>query len=169
MCDSSDVKKQIPTQDRLKEVLYYDESTGIFVWKIHRGRVTTGTVAGAYRLGYIGIRVDGILYPAHRLAWLYVYGEWPEDEIDHIDLQRKNNRIINLRKATHQQNMRNTPLRSHSTTRLKGVRFDRNAYVAYITVNGKWNYLGRFGNPEDAHACYIAAAKDAFGEFARTK
>lgn len=158
-----------PSQDRLKEVLDYNEVTGVFTWKIHRGRVTKGTIAGSFRHKYVGIRVDEVLYPAHRLAWLYVKGEWPSEEIDQIDLHRDNNRIGNLRKATHQQNLCNTQLRSHSTTGFKGVRLDRGAYVAYITINGKWNYLGRFDNPEAAHACYADAAKKAFGEFARIK
>jgi hypothetical protein len=121
------------TQERLKEVLDYNPETGIFHRLAQRGK-RTGYVD---RLGYIKIGVDGSSYLAHRLAWLYVYGYFPENFIDHIDRNSSNNRITNLREVSHQCNMRNCKRQSSSSSDIKGVMFRKGLWFASIRVEGK--------------------------------
>lgn len=160
------------TQDRLRELLNYDPETGLFTWKaITSNRVRIGQVAGtALFNGYIQIKLDGAFYKAHRLAWLYVYGVWPADDLDHLNRDRKDNRIANLREATRSQNTANKGARVGSVTGLKGVRFHRTRakYQSRITVNYKEIHLGYFDNAEAAHEAYRVASEKFFGEFART-
>ena len=103
--------KQELTAERLREVLAYDPDTGVFTWKARTSpfsRVNVGDVAGNLRRdGYIEICVDGRKHQSHRLAWLYVYGEWPADQIDHINGIRTDNRIANLREANNAENHHN--------------------------------------------------------------
>jgi len=96
-------------------------------------------------------------------------GEWPKGEIDHIDLDRANNKWENLREATHSENSANRRVRSDNILGLKGVAFDktRGEYRAYIGVNGKRIHLGYSDCPAAAHMAYVVAANKAFGEFAR--
>lgn len=104
---------------------------------------------------------------AHKIAWLTVHNEWTL--LDHKDLDRGNNKLENLRKATFSQNLMNTPLRSNSTTRIKGVSFCKatSKWRASIMVYGKSINLGRYKNIDDAANAYAQAAKKYFGEFAR--
>src|SRR5262245_57095359 len=99
------------TRERLLELLEYDPETALLTWKQDRGgKAKTGIVAGRLAAnGYIDITIDSRRYKAHRLAWLYVHGEWPPEEIDHRDLDKANNRLANLRPASHQQNLYNRP------------------------------------------------------------
>jgi hypothetical protein len=153
------------TAERLRSLLSYNPETGIFTWRVRRGRILAGTVTGGIGShGYVEIRVDYRLYLAHRLAWLYMTGEWPKETIDHRDLDRTNNRWRNLREATFGQN--NTNRRARGAQGLKGVTKNRRAYVAQIQVAGRNRYLGSFATPEAAHAAYVAASS-AHGEFAR--
>ena len=157
------------TADRLRELLDYDPATGVFRWRKRRG-VKAGSVAGCESNGHWVIRVDGVLYQAHRLAWLYHYGKWPNGLLDHRDLDGLNNRILNLRAATQSQNCANVKTRKHNMSGLKGVErvcgyTDR--WQARITLSGKRRYLGCFNSPEAAHQAYLKAAKELFGEFAR--
>lgn len=95
-------------QKRLKEVLDYDPATGVFTWRVElnaRGKV--GDPAGCNSWGYRVIRIDGRLYGAHRLVWLYVHGRWPDAMIDHVNGDRSDNRIENLREANSVQNAHN--------------------------------------------------------------
>lgn len=112
------------TQARLKEVLHYDQDTGLFTWKVRTSnRIRVGEVAGAFseKLGYILIGIDGTRHYAHRLAWLYVYGQFPEKMIDHEDTDGRNNRISNLRVATRTQNLSNHDKNSNNTSGIKGI------------------------------------------------
>lgn len=155
---------------RLREALSYAPATGEFTWNISRGRAAVGKIAGAESVkGYLRIKLDGHLYQAHRLAWLYENGCWPDGEIDHIDGDRKNNRIANLRVATSSQNKANTSLRITNTSGFKGVRWhrQRRRWEARITVSGREISLGLFDEREAAHAAYLAAAHSYFGSFAR--
>ncbi len=157
------------TAERLREVLDYSPDTGIFKWRVRlpHSRATAGSSAGTINQdGYRQIAIDNKCYVAHRLAWLYVYGHWFAGGLDHIDCDRSNNRLKNLRAATPSQNRANSRLRRNSKSGLKGVSFNY-GWRAFITINGIQHRLGRFSTPEEAHAAYCAAAIKHFGEFAR--
>ena len=162
------------TADRLRQLLSYDASTGIFTRRISQtNRVKVGDIAGSpNQKGYINIMVDGRLYPSHRLAWLYVHGEWPRAQIDHINGTKTDNRIANLREATNSQNMQNMrTARSDNTSGLLGVRWHKRdkRWHARIMVDGKARHLGSFGSSDDAQAAYLAAKRQLhdFGEVAK--
>ncbi len=153
------------------ELLDYNPSTGLFTWKIHRsGQHPPGTVAGSRRYadGYIRIRVDGTAYVAHRLAWLYMTGDWPDKDIDHKNLMKDDNRWVNLRQATHRQNMINVAARNKSGNPKEAFFCKRDRiWVSCIKINGKQIRLGTFTSAEAAHQAYCEAANKYFGEFAR--
>lgn len=151
------------TAERLRELLHYSPETGVFTWKKRRGgSAKPGNVAGRLNdNGYWRIRVDGPEYFGHRLAWLYVHGVWPDAEIDHIDRNRANNRIDNLRQATRWENCQNTPPRPTGTSRYRGVSFEarRSLWRAQIARRGRNAFLGYFDTEEEAFAAYVAAVK----------
>ncbi len=165
------------TLGRLKEIMKYDPETGVFTYLVNRGRLRkAGDVAGVVSPksfhnggGYRIIVVDGRGYAAHQLAWFYVNGVWPKDRIDHINVCRDDNRISNLREATHSQNMANRPAQSNNTSGLKGAYFHKAArkWVSCIQKEGEYMYLGLHETKELAHAAYCNAARNLFGEFAR--
>ena len=146
------------TQERLKELLHYDPKTGVFTCLVsRRGRVKVGNKAGYTNHGYVRIRVDTRRYFAHRLAWLYVYGESPPDDIDHINGVRSDNRIANLRLATKAQNCQNRrEAHSGSAINLLGVSPWKGKYKAQIMMGGVTHYLGLYPTIEDAHNVYLA-------------
>ncbi len=158
------------TLERLHELLDYDQSTGVFTRRIAKGGHRVGEVAGTLLAnGYIQIGVGGRFYLAHRLAWFYVHGSWPGDEIDHRERQQADNRIEHLRPATSSQNKANQKRRVDNTTGFKGVyrRNDTGRYQAHIYSGGRRQTMGCFDTPEEAHAVYVAKARELFGEFAR--
>lgn len=158
------------TQSRLREVLNYDPETGVFTWAIQRGNRCPlgGEAGGAATDGYIYIRVDGKLYCAHRLAWLYVNGEWPVGEIDHKNRDRGDNRLCNLREATRTQNQANVGKRSDNTSGFKGVSFHKRKgrWQAQGRVHGRTKFFGYHATPEAASAAYVAATRAIHGDFA---
>lgn len=156
-----------PSVRRLRELLDYDPATGVFTWRLYRGRVAAGSVAGSLdRYGYRQIQIDGKLHLAHRLAWLYVYGEWPSGELDHADGSRDSNGINNLRPATRSQNNANAARRRDNKSGFKGVHFHgpRQRFIARVQNR----HLGYFDAAEEAAAAYKAEANATFGEFAKT-
>ena len=128
------------TQERLQYLLSYDRETGIFRWRINRGRMAkAGDIAGSQGNDcYVRIRVDGKDYAAHRLAWLYMTGEWPAATIDHENINRADNRWRNLREATNAQNGTNRHKQANNTSGFKGVYVDKtsNKFCAKIKING---------------------------------
>lgn len=155
----------------LKSILSYDSQSGIFTWLVCKGRrIKQGQIAGTIlNNGYRKIIIDGVQYLEHRLAWFFENGKWPDNEIDHIDTNKTNNAIKNLRQATNIENHRNTNKPSNNTSGFKGVSYHktRKKYYASIKVKNKLNHLGSFNTPKEAHAAYCDAAKRLFGEFAR--
>jgi hypothetical protein len=150
------------THIRLLELLEYNADTGIFLWKISRGGRLKGSFAGRINSrGYVTIRIDGTDYYAHRLAWMYVYGMFPEQEIDHIDRDTLNNSIYNLRDVSRLENTRNKGNNTNNTSGYKGVSFYTrlSKYRAQISVQGKNKDLGLFDTPEEASFAYQKAAK----------
>lgn len=156
---------------RLRKLLIYDPETGIFRGRVARSNVPAGLVTGSVSKshGYVEIRIDGTVYLAHRLAWLYMTGSWPIETIDHRDTLRANNAFVNLRQATKGQNNCNRGPRADNKSGLKGVYLSaRGKWIAtYKPLGGKSTYLGSFNDSAAAKAAYDAAATAAFGEFAR--
>lgn len=150
--------------ERLRFVLSYEPSTGIFRWKERTSKfssVVIGQIAGgAEPDGRRAIRIDGHMHWAHRLAWLYTTGEMPSCEIDHINGNPGDNRITNLRLADRQTNCQNhRKAFRQNQTGLLGVTPKGSRFQAGITVNGRRRYLGSFATPEEAHAAYVAAKR----------
>jgi hypothetical protein len=157
-----------PLLARLRECFDYDPDTGLFFWKVSK-RGIRRPQAGCFAGGYTVIQFDGVRYRAHRLAWFYVHGEWPAHEVDHINGIRSDNRIENLRLATHAENLRNQKLQARNTSGCKGVAFDRsrNKWMAQIHVAGKNINLGRFDTLNEASDVVKRARLQHHGEFAR--
>jgi hypothetical protein len=156
------------TQARLKQILSYQPESGIFRWKQKVARrVRVGDRAGnSHHSGYVFISIGGRLYAAHRLAWFYVYGEWPKGDVDHKNTIRSHNWIDNLRLATRSQNVANGRLRAINTVGLKGVSRNQTKWMARIRKDDQLIFIGNFDSPEEAHAAYVAKAEELFGEFA---
>lgn len=154
--------------ERLMEVLAYDQDAGVFRWKVARGKRLAGDVAGTESTkGYWQIKVFQKVIEAHRLAWFFVHGVWPSHEVDHINCNKKDNRICNLRPANRSQNCANSHRRPWNQTGFKGVTRQGKKFSAQITLNTKVYHLGVFETAEDAHAAYVSAATAAHGDFAR--
>lgn len=159
--------KNILTQEELKKFSTYNPFTGVFT-KIQP--YNGSSKMGSYNSnGYLLSMVNGIRYPNHRLAWLYMTGEWPKENIDHINGIRSDNRFINLREASKSQNCQNCVIRKDNTTKYKGVTYFKNnkKYGAQICVNGKNRYLGLFNTALEASEAYINEAKILHKEFHR--
>ena len=160
------------TIERIREALAYNPETGVFVWRIRTSnRSPVGNIAGRDNgNGYRRITLDGETVYAHRLAWAHFYGKHPEHEVDHADGSRSNNRISNLRLATHAQNGQNQPiLRSTNTSGYCGVSWSKlhGCWEAYITVKGRKKNLGLYTDPTEAAAAYLSA-KAEFHQFQPT-
>lgn len=161
---------KLPSQEDLKYLLDYDSITGIFKWKTKpTQRINVGTIAGYKNTtyGYTNLRIDKKSYQAHRLAWKYYYGIDPEKFIDHINGDKSDNRICNLREATSLENNRNTEKNSNNTSGFKGVSYHKRIgkWQARSSMNGKRIHLGYFDIPEEASITYINFTKLTFKEF----
>lgn len=167
MAKRSDHKTGL-TVERLKRSYDFFPEDGRIIWKlVTRKTHLAGKNAGTlHSLGYVQVAVDKGLYKAHRLMWFYVYGKWPK-ELDHINRNKSDNRIVNLREVTHSQNSANTGIRKNNTSGLTGVRFraDRKKWVARSTDNGKMLHLGHFATAESAFSAYRKHAKQKYGQY----
>jgi len=147
------------TQAELKTILHYEPSTGLFTWiKPTSNRVRVGASAGTLQTkeNRYNISINGTKYKAHRLAWLYMFGVWPNHWIDHIDGDSTNNKISNLRDVNNTVNMENLKVaHKDSTVGLLGVHRNGSGYLARICVDGKRLCLGTFKTPEEAHVKYL--------------
>jgi hypothetical protein len=159
------------TAEQVRELLDYRPETGEFFWKIsRRGRgFKKGNKAGGINERYFRIGIGGRRYSAHRLAILILTGKWPPLQVDHQDTDGLNNKFQNLRHATATQNQGNCGLSKNNKSGYKGVSWcrAREEWRAYIKINNRNKYLGRFDSPEKAHKAYWMAAQKYFGEFAR--
>ena len=132
-------------------MLDYDKDTGVFTWKQSRGRVKAGYKAGIQNSdGYILIKIDNKNMKAHKIAWAFVYGEFPDSELDHINRNPADNRIENLHKSNRSENTINREILSANKTGATGVSVHPFGYQASIRANGKCVYLGLFKTVEEA-------------------
>lgn len=178
------MRKETPTRQFIEECLNYDPETGEFRWKDSRPSNHFKTQRGysIYHVqhagkkagstdthGYVQIEIKGMAMLAHRIAWLISHREWPVDMIDHINGNRSDNRLINLREATKPQNMQNAKVRRDSKTGVKGVswRESTQSWHASIKCNGKNHFLGVFQSLEEASMAVGSARSKLHGAFAR--
>ncbi len=160
------------TVERLREVINYDPETGIFTWRIQKGRIRPGTVScyagGRRRSPHIQIQIDKKPYTGSRLAWLYMTGSWPVAQIDHINFNTLDNRWCNLREATHSQNTGHRRLLRNNTSGYTGVwrkGGKSKKWTAEIRHNGQRINFGLFNNKEDAATVRDRVAQQLRGEF----
>jgi hypothetical protein len=155
--------RKILTQERLKELLNYDPATGIFTWRVAaRNSIRIGQQAGTpHPRGYMIIGIDDSRFKAHRLAWLYVHGEMPPAELDHINRIPNDNRIANLRLADRYTNTQNTGMQKNNTSGYRGVSWHKGQrkWRARISIRGKMNELGYFHSKDDAAKRYEEVAR----------
>lgn len=152
------------TADRLRFLLDYDADSGIFTWRGRTSnRVKIGSIAGSrHGAGYVQINVDGSNFLAHRLAWLHAHGTWPKGTVDHINGDRTDNRLLNLRDVSQGVNNGNVrKLPRHNTSGLLGASWCAadERWAAHISVDGKSRFLGNFDTADDAHAAYLTAKR----------
>jgi len=148
------------TQERLKELYEYNPETGEFVSKLGQKQWAAGRSVGSKKSKYVMVYVDGKKYRAHRLAWLYMTGNWPTDQIDHMNGNKHDNRFTNLRNATAAQNSQNIwSVRADNASGFKGVAWrERNKkWHATIRLGGRAKHLGYFETASAAHAAYVSA------------
>ena len=159
------------TAAKLKDILRYDPATGLFHWRIVVPRCRLNPAAGSLNShGYRQIKIAGRLYKAHRLAWLYMTGDWPSGLIDHADRNKDNNRWANLRAGTKALNAANSKRRSTGVSGYKGVSWDtkNEKFRATIKSGGSFRHLGYFDSARDANRAYARAAAAIFGIFSRS-
>lgn len=156
------------TREQLKTQLTYNSLTGEFIFNKKKGGMPKGSVAGyAQRDGYIVISINGKQYKAHRLAWLYVHGAFPDYQIDHINMKRGDNRMANLREATKSQNHMNRTAYSNNKLGVKGVHMVGRKFRALIKKNGNQVCLGVYDSLDDASDAYKKASQAMHGSFSR--
>ncbi len=165
----SGIKKIIPIEE-MKAELDYDPETGLFRWKIAKHKVRIWAIAGGMDpKGYILINFYASKHRAHRVAFAFMTGLQPVDQIDHINGVKSDNRWVNLREATNSQNQMNTDAPSHNTSGVRGVSFDIQSgrYIAFVRKDKKWAHHSRHDRFEDAVEARQAAEVRLFGEFAK--
>jgi len=146
------------TQERVKELLCYKD--GSLFWRVRRGKMRAGSMAGTrHNRGYLQVAVDNKLYLAHRIVFLYHFGYIPENEVDHIDRNRLNNKIENLREASRSCNSRNSTQQSRTSAGVKGITWYKptQKWQARITVHGTLKCLGYYSDFTEAVAHRLAA------------
>lgn len=159
------------TVERLKSLLTYDPDAGRFFWKASpRRRAIDGEAGTVNTGGYRQICIDQKIYKAHRLAWFYAYGVWPKNQIDHINGQRDDNRLGNLREADFSQNQANAKKRALSENPAKGVTLHKASglWNARVTKGRRVVYCEYFSSIDDAKSAYKENAEKYFGVFARS-
>jgi hypothetical protein len=162
----------------VRQILDYNPDKGVLVWRCRPDRDKkwnsrcAGKEAGEFSPSkYRRLTIDGKTFSYHHIVWLHQTGEWPIRELDHIDRDKMNNRIENLRLATRSEQMRNTVVRKDNKTGLKGVCWDKKSQRWFVSINveKETKYRGYFNCPELAHLVYSELAGKYHGKFARTE
>jgi hypothetical protein len=153
------------TAARVRELFNYDPETGRLIRRMRTSNNTkAGDIAGhTHGSGYVYLGADKREYKAHRLVWLYVHGEWPKGVIDHINGDKADNRLANLRDVSHAMNLQNIKkARADSASGIAGIRKNSKSdkWQARITLAGVQKYLGSFPTQAEASAAYIAAKRE---------
>ena len=159
----SEEKEDLLNLEYLNSILEYNKTTGVFIWKARKGYKSTfvGKEAGSIRsTGYRYISINSKKYAAHRLAWFYMYNRWPNGVLDHINRDKADNRIENLRESNQSLNNINKTLRKDNTTGFKGVYPSGNKYKAQARYLGTTYNLGTFDTAEEASSAYITKLKE---------
>ena len=158
--------KEIITQDYVKQLFEYRD--GVLYWKVNKGKVRLGQKAGTLNNNYYRVQINGKQYRNHRIIFLMHHGFLPK-HLDHIDGNKLNNKIENLREATHSQNMMNVKIKKNNTSGTKGVCFDkqRKKWLVRITIQNKDIHLGRFDDLELAELVAIEGRDKYHKSFAR--
>lgn len=158
------------TQERLKQALHYDPETGEWIWlKALSYNVPAGQSAGTISVhGYRIITILGVKHRASRLAWLYMTGNWPQSEMDHINRCKLDDRWENLRVVSRSENALNRDMQSNNTSGARGVHWDasRGKWVAQIKTEGVAFFVGRYDSFDEAVAARDSAVQDTHGDFA---
>jgi hypothetical protein len=163
-----DVGMNVLTQTRVREVLAYDRKTGVFVWRVTKGRAVAGSIAGRIdSTGHRQLTIDSKRYGAHRVAWLYETGSFPLSGLDHINCDKTDNRMDNLREATCSQNQHNVGAQSRNKTGMKGVCVVNGKYLVQATKGGRLHQRGPFADPSVAFAVACSLREQLHGQFAR--
>ncbi|WP_161489491.1 HNH endonuclease [Sulfitobacter sp. EhC04] len=177
--------KALPCPTVLRQLLRYEPETGKLFWKPRpawmfpddraskswNSRFSKSEALTAKANGGLSGHIFGKVYLTHRVSWAIHYGEWPLSVVDHVNGNPEDNRISNLRLASHAENMRNRKKNANNASGLKGVHWCRTylRWFASICVNKKRINLGSYPTKEAAHEAYCEAAERLHGEFARTK
>jgi len=161
-----------PSSERIRDLFNYDPDTGVLTWKMASsvyGERFVGKVAGSTnREGYRTVKIDRCKYQVSWVVWIYVTGKEPENEIDHKNLNRGDDRFDNLRESTRSQNCSNKSVFfKKNRYGFRGVKKNWNKFSAVICVDQKEHCLGVYDTPEDAARAYDVAAIERFGQFAR--
>jgi hypothetical protein len=152
------------TQEELKSLVNYDQETGLFTWKVKRQGKIKSNLGWITDKGYVEICIAGKRLKAHRWAWFYVYGELPK-QIDHINCNKTDNRLCNLRIVTNKQNHENRGAQKNNTSGFKGVTHFENKWRSQIMHNRKNYYIGLFDTAEEAHIAYKKKANELFTHY----
>lgn len=165
-------KQDALSAEKLRKILDYCPVNGTFRWLVRvNGRWPAGSLAGSVNnRGYSRIGIGKHVYLAHRLAWFYVHGAWPRNQVDHDNGRRSDNRLCNLRLATKSQNSQNCCIYRNNKSGYKGVSWkeDRSKWRAAINIKGKQVVLGYFYNIKEAHLAYTDASTSNYGVFRRS-
>ena len=161
--------KELPTAERIRELFCYDPTSGILTRRISVSNAKAGSVAGSRGGEYLTVSIDGSTYRVHRVVFVWMTGAWPPIDIDHRDLDKFNNRWLNLRPSNKTETQANQTCRKNNAAGTKGVYWNiaKKKWVAQLRKEGQRFHLGYFDEIEVAKIVYAAKAKELFGEFAR--
>ena len=149
----------------LNDYLTYCPTSGVITAKVRLGNKPKGSIMGSVdKEGYLSFVVQGKRYYAHRVAWFIQHGLWPE-RIDHKNLKRADNRLVNLRECSQAENLRNRPMQRNNSTGYKGVRQRGARFYGAVKLDGKLYYTSRYNSIQEAHTARCTLAKELHGEY----